>query len=295
MFGTALATNGNILAASAAYENSGDSRWVGSVSVFEMATRQQRFRLPNPDPHAEDYFGVSLAIDRGTLLVGSLETQTGSGRVYLYDLQNGTPQGTLYPNDGTTTPGQWLGYSLAVADDSIAVGAVAQGGSVYVFDRETREERFRVTPPANPPTYNFGCSVALGGGKLIVGAYIPLQPFFPYGYDSVFVFDAHTGALLHRITRNLLDFESFGYSLAANDKVFVVGAPQTHGRHHLYETGAVYGYDLETAEQLFVAYPPHYPRGAQFGSSLAVYGSDFAVGSPGIRQERGAVYILKGQ
>lgn len=131
-----------------------------------------------------DRFGNSVAIEGDTVVGGASEDmvagQTARGSAYVFEFTGGiwVSQGQLIASDGAQV--DRFGYSVAVSEDVIAVGAreddtVAGGpdaGSAYVFARTgstwTEQQKLAATDTFNGD--RLGVSIALNLGKLAVGA-----------------------------------------------------------------------------------------------------------------------------
>lgn len=117
----------------------------GSVYVFEKPRGgwSQVAKLTAPDGATDDNFGCSVAVEGGTIVVGSrLDDDLGhdSGSVYVYERSGGawTLAGKLHADDGVV--GDLFGDAVALSDDRIVVGAPGHytgdiQSSAYVFAR----------------------------------------------------------------------------------------------------------------------------------------------------------------
>lgn len=83
---------------------------------------------------------------------------------------------------------------------------------------------------------------------------------------------------------------AFGYAVAADGNLAVVGAPFADG-----STGAVYVFDLVSREEVFKLTASDADSGDLFGNSVAVFGTIAVVGAPGddaMATEAGAAYVF---
>jgi hypothetical protein len=146
----------------------------------------QKAKLTASDGAANDFFGISVAISGDTAVVGSYQSDVGGsvdrGAAYVFVKPasgwNASLQETakLTASDGASL--DWFGYSVAIAGDTIAVGApnTANGGAVYVFSRPgsgwagplTETARLASSDPGTAK--EFGQSVATSGDAVLSAA-----------------------------------------------------------------------------------------------------------------------------
>ena len=112
-----------------------DSR-SGAVCLFQMSSSDdasswtQVAKLTAADGAANNYFGMSVAISDGTIVVGAVSEghMSGSGSVYLFqmsssgDASSWTQVAKLTADDGADM--HFFGRSVAISDGIIVVGAV---------------------------------------------------------------------------------------------------------------------------------------------------------------------------
>jgi hypothetical protein len=217
-FGYSLAQSGDTLAVGAYREDSGatgidgdqgdnslsDS---GAVYIFTLAGTQwsQQAYIKASNTGAGDRFGISLALSGDTLAVGAYRedsSSTGidgdqgdnslsdSGAVYVYT-RNGTQWSQqAYIKASNTGNQDNFGYSVALAGDTLAVGATgessmatgtggdqgdnskANAGAVYVFTRDGAawSQQAYIKASNTDAGDSFGTSIALSGDTLAVGA-----------------------------------------------------------------------------------------------------------------------------
>ncbi len=190
------------------------------------------------------------------------------------------------------------GGSVAVAGVQVAVGepfaspsGVTYAGEVYVLNTTSGAEYTVVSPHLGYP-FQFGSSVALGDGYLVVGA--PAETSI---YNSsadyageVFVFNAANGELLTTLTSPNEQINGlFGASVAISGSTLVVGAPGEALAG--VDSGLAYLYSAPTWSVMTLTSPD--PQlGGDFGRSVAVSGSDVVVGAPGENSDNGNAYVF---
>ena len=116
--------------------------WANGAAYLFDATSGAQLALLRPDtPDPYMFFGKSLTLENGRVLVGCPGETGGaalSGRVYAYSAQDGSPLGSFWPSD--TSASDMFGSALAAQGDVAVIGAewaatsALQSGKAYVFD-----------------------------------------------------------------------------------------------------------------------------------------------------------------
>ncbi|MHC4090326.1 MAG: protein kinase domain-containing protein, partial [Planctomycetota bacterium] len=172
----------------------GNDERTGAAYVFDHdgAGWVEQIKLIAPDGERGDEFGYAVALQDDTAVAAAfLDDDNGrqSGSAYVFRRSdNGTPEdlsddswaqeAKLLASDGEE--GNGFGYSVALQDDLLVVGARGAGraefpGAAYVFRRDAdagwdwREEAKLVAPNGELEDA-FGCSVAIDGDVIVVGA-----------------------------------------------------------------------------------------------------------------------------
>lgn len=213
-----------------------------------------------------DRFGATVATDGDLVGVGA------SGSAYLFDAPSGAQELEL------AVPAGALGFgaSISVDGDVAAVGAPLTDdatGAVYVFDTTSGALLLEVKPNDSVPGAQFGTSVALDGGHLVVGA-----------LQAAYLFDAATGLLLEELVPDggppiggtgiaTID-GGFGQAVDIDAGLIVVGAKTANGAS-LY-SGAAYVFDTEGDELQRVSAGAAW---TQFGGSVGIDGTTVVVGA----------------
>ncbi len=194
--------------------------------------------LVSPDPQPRDGFGLVVAAHDDLIAVGApgADTSIAEGYVHLYEF-DGTAwrhAATLQPPEGFTHEGFGLGIAIDAA--RVVVGAPRADlngfddtGAAYVFVRTADGFRLeaRLTAADAAPRTGFGTSVALDGGRLIVGANGRIDEFGPpLGAAYVFEHDDTHGWQQHaRLQPAAYRDSLYGSEVALSASSAAVGAP----------------------------------------------------------------------
>ena len=208
---------------------------------------------------AGDHFGISVAIDGNTAVVGADRANNRKGSVYIFTRDsNGdwTQQAKL---DGEND-GDQFGWSVAVEGDTVVVGAHAHdfedasnttwtnSGATYVFTKPATDANsdgsidwkdwnsldangragltVKLTPTVPEAYAFFGGSVALDGNTLAIGSRLyNAGGYFSAGAAYVFTKSGTTWSQQAKLTASTpLQLAYFGYSLAVDGDTVLVGA-----------------------------------------------------------------------
>ena len=234
-FGSSVALNGNNTLVVGAPNKNGNQ---GEAYVFVRSgtTWSQQAALTASDGAAGDFFGVSVAVNRNTAVIGASGKNSGQGAAYVF-VQSGTSwsqQAEITAPDGAA--GDDFGVSVAVSGDTAlvgadnrTVGANASQGAAYVFVRtgpNWAQQGSDLVASDGAAGDSFGTSVALDRDKLVVGAYLKIiGSNAAQGAAYVFVFNGTAWSQQQEL--NALDGaanDGFGYSVSVNGDTVLVGA-----------------------------------------------------------------------
>ena len=251
-FGAAVTIEGDTVAVGAI----GDSEAVFNAGAVYIFTRSgtawsQQAKLFSIDPRSGNLFGFSVALDGGTLAVGSPFDEdfgvTDAGTVYVF-----TGSGSVWTQQSeqlATSPQEdaLLGWSVAISGDTIIAGAPQDNsaadfaGSAYVFVRSggTWTQQAKLVADDAAMFESFGYSVAISGNTAAVGS----------AFDSTFAMFAGSAYTFTRSgtvwtqsaefsATDVLDSDEFGYTVAMDGGNILVGAPFSGG----LDDGAAYIY-----------------------------------------------------
>ncbi len=191
-----------------------------------------------------------------------------------------------------------FGHSIAIDDGIVVVGASQNddngfsSGAAYLFDSNTGVELDKLLPDDGAADDNFGISVDIDDGIVVVGTFIAVSGAVnPY---AAYLFDATTGAQLHK----LLPADGqvgrlFGYAVAIDSGIVAVGAWGDSST--LPQQGSAYLFDAATGEQLFKVKPGAESGGDNFGFAIDIDDGIVAIGAyrdDDLGRDAGAAYLF---
>jgi len=221
----------------------------GAVYIYDLDGNNE-IKITPDDARQSDYFGRSVAIGCGRIVVGAHGDNVGSnddqGSAYIFDL-DGNQLAKITADDGDDN--DQFGISVAVGSGRIVVGAFqnddggTDSGSAYIFDldgNQLKKINAFETDGISIANDNFGVSVAVGSGRIVVGADEYSDTYTNQGAAYVFDLD---GNQLEKITvSDGANYDNFGISVAAGLGKIVVGA-WSHGTGTGTDSGTAYIYD----------------------------------------------------
>ncbi len=174
-FGTVVDTDGNTVIVGA-FGTSGSQ---GSVYVYNKpasgwVNAGYDALLVASDGEADDYFGGSVAVDGGTILIGANgndDAGSKSGSAYLFTRsgESWAEQSKITASDAQSADN--FGYAVDIAGDTVVVGASnfesAGAEAIYLFTRSGSNwtEQGRLNHPDGQADSKFGLSVAVDGSE----------------------------------------------------------------------------------------------------------------------------------
>jgi hypothetical protein len=249
-FGLAVATDGQLIVVGAPQDDSvldglgrpGAAvvfRWDGSRWVEEATLRAS-------DGANEDHFGLAVAVDGDTVIVGApFKSANGaqSGKTYVYEFDGSQWIEAFSVAAGGTN--NYGGYSVDVEGDVAASGNLHNGATtpnqVWILRRSAGiwSVEARISSESGKVNENFGMSVSLDGDRLLVGA--PALTARKIGYAALYQYDSSSDDW--EFVENLeasdgADFDLFGRFVALRGDLAVCGA---HGDDDLgTDSGSAY-------------------------------------------------------
>jgi hypothetical protein len=246
------------------------------------------------DGAADDWFGYSVAVGCGRVVVGAYRKDINSyseqGSVYIFDL-DGNEVGIITASDGT--PGDLFGRSVAVGCGKIIVGADGDAdngaftGSFYIYDLDGTNEVKKLA--SDRASYDFfGLPVAVGCGKIIVAA--PGDDDNGANSGSAYIYDLDGTNEVKITASDGATYEGFGRSVAVGCGKIVVGANGDTNTN-----GAAYIYNLDGSNEVKITASDG-AANDEFGYSVAVGSGRIVVGAYhndiNSNANQGAAYIF---
>jgi hypothetical protein len=228
----------------------------GAAYVYsrDASVWTERAKLRPSDGGAGDGFGVSIARDDDTIVVGAFaDDHAGAvdgGSAYVFARSAGpwTQQAKLVSAD--VAGADSFGLAVAIDGDDVLIGAhgddvgnLINAGSAYVFHRSGTSwaQTAKLIEAAAATGDHAGVSVSLWDDVAVVGAYADDSAvYIDAGSASLYRRDLNTWRQIHKITPLDPGFaDYFGYAVASTADAIVVGAHQEDPAGKL-NAGSVY-------------------------------------------------------
>jgi len=197
--GDSISVSGDVVVVGASYASPGGKDWAGAAYIFVKpvvggwTNMTQTAKLTASDKYDGAHFGESVAISGNVVVVGSSFAYAGgmgaAGAAYVFVKPGGGWGGNLTETAHLTASDKdwndYFGKSVAISGGVVVVGAfyaetggvTANAGAAYVFVKpgggwggDLTESAKLTAPPDNDVFSNFGHSVGISGGVIVVGA-----------------------------------------------------------------------------------------------------------------------------
>ncbi len=217
----------------------------GEVYVYRKLGRQWVLvqKLFADDGVTNDQFGLSIALEGNTAIIGAIGVNDSRGAVYIFTNSGGTWIQTqkLMASDGQQL--DWFGFSVGISGTHLIVGArnaQSDRGAAYFYDSSsgTWVLTAELTPGDLQPQDYFGNSVAISGNTALVGAF-DINGHTP---GSAYVFNNFGNTWIQRQKLTPSDGEPddwFGFAVALDGTTAAIGSSQARINGQL-DQGAVY-------------------------------------------------------
>ena len=243
-------------------------------------------------------FGVSVAIDGDTIVIGAFAEEGFAGAAYVFERNLGGPDnwgeaGRLTSSD--RAGGDTFGTAVDIDGDLVVVGASgnASNGAAYLFERDFGgaanwgEIKKLVAADGNAGDF-FGRAVAISAGSVIAGAYNDSDAVS--GAGSAYVFDQDQGGPGNWGEAKKLiagvpgSFEYFGWSVEIDADLVIVAARDDGDNGSMSGSAFIFSRDQGGAGawgQVMKLLPDDGSAGAQFGYDVWIGSNVAAVGAYG--------------
>jgi|GEM_PF-3635960 len=307
-FGASVSMDGNFAIVGAPDTEVDVVRDAGAVHIYERIGGTSWHwvdKIRQPSPMFRAHFGHSVAIDgeRAVVASSSTEEHPGEPAIFIFERQelgNWEPVETIDISDIWGAPGPSSILSVDLDGDTIVVGdengrrdlSSTPSGVVYVLERQPDGEWTDVPVAPDPLSEDFGASVAIDGGTIIVGS-----AGTPFGISdrpgSAFIYEREGGGWMEKqeVYRSIEfgDGDAFGHSVAIDEGLVTVGD---------WGTGAAYVYGRSNGGRWneLAAVRGGGATAGQLGWAVAIGGETVVAGDPGddeMGSDAGSVSVLE--
>ena len=238
-FGWTVGISGDTIVVGAPGDNDAGT-WSGAAYVFvrEGTSWSQQAKLAAVDAEAGDEFGVSVAIDGDTLVVGSyldddVASDSGAAYVFVRNGDNWSQQAKLTASNPSAAA--WFGIAVALDGDIVSVGAIyddtagTNAGAAYIFVRNgaSWSQQQKLTAGDGAAHNTFGFAVAVQGNTAVIGASGFENTSGYAGAAYVFQRNGATWSQQQKLTAadaTTNGFFGFGVSVALDGDAILIGA-----------------------------------------------------------------------
>ncbi len=312
LFGSAVATSGNIAVAGAFQHNSDE----GAIYIFEHNGTGWGPGLKKQPlvPNEGDQFGWAVDIDGEYIIIGARfndDKAENAGAAYILKRETGFWQSWYVLVDEIAPAAEdWFGTSVAISGDYAIVGSVcceSDKGAVFVFKRvgpgNVWSREAKLTAPDGGTDHYFGSAVDINVFYAVVGA--EAANGSEDGSGAAYVFTKPGAAWYDMTLSAKLTFsggsagDHFGCSVAMDGDDVVVGADNatvtvsTAGAAFVFEkpSGA---WVAATETDTLIA--DDGAAGDEFGRSVDIVGDFVLAGAPadeGMKTDAGSLHLFK--
>ena len=294
-FGTTLAMSGDYAIVGAPRKDDvGNNSGAAYIFTRQGTEWVEQAKLVAPDARQGDYFGISVAIDGDTALVGGHrinKPMADAGSVYVFERLGNSWIQTAWLTAPDATRFAYFGFSVGIDGDTAIIGATrddeagSDAGAAYVFVRNGIQWTLQQKLLGNNTESedNFGYAVDVDGDFAIVAspknkgsgaAYI-------YSRDGTKWQQKRNRIRIRMIPIDPDGASAFGISVDISGETAVIGA-----------TGGVVGQDIVGAAYIFTQNePPFWNQhtklvagdrrgGDQLGFAVAISGNEVITGAP---------------
>ena len=306
-FGRSVSISGDyIVIGSYGDDDKGSSS--GSVYVFKRdgTTWPMQAKLTASDGALGDYLGCSIAISGDYLVAGAYgdnDDGTGSGSAYIFKRDGVTWTQQAKIRAINVTGDIQFGYSVAISGDYVVAGAIRDyvftpdinSGSAHVFKREGVNWTHQVElGPSDPAAGDeFGCSVAISGDDIVVGARNDDDNGAASGSAYVYKRNGTSWEQRSKLTASDgAEGDYFGCSVSISGDYTVVGS--LYDKHDGSTSGSAYVFK-RTSTDLWESTMKLLGTGTgwyNFGCSVAISNDYALVGARSTNTYSGSAYVF---
>lgn len=265
----------------------------GAVQLYEKNAGSGLFEAgPRIDVPAElDISGFGEAVDISPSGGGDALLAVGArGAFFVYECSM-DPQGETLVFSATGTDPSF-GRAVAITESFAVVGAPNED-KVFVYARSPGGGSwgfaFELLPPDGEADTNFGSSLSLFNGTLLVGA--PTSNRSGENSGAAYFFQWNGDTSLFDFVQKVVGLDSspddnFGTAVCTTNSEALIGAPsKDFADFGAPNVGAAYHFIFDEDAQLWfetaLVLPPSLDAGSEFGRALHVMEGEIVIGAPG--------------
>ncbi len=305
-YGQSVAVSGNTAVVGAYNARVANNDGQGAAYVYIRNGSQWEFqqKLTANDGAFNDIFGISVAIDGDTIIVGASHDNNqingffhGSAYIFQRIGTVWTQQQKLLPADPSNQ--KEFGFSVAIFGNTVFVSAQNDNNNFrwvsYVFERSgtTWTQKQKLSASDDQPANGFGFGMVLQENIAFLGA----TNSGNLGQGQVYVFTKQNNVWLEsQILRanDGLESDYFGAGLTACGNMLIVGAggDDVEG---INNRGSIYIFERNgnTWSQQTQIYNPHMISNENFGGSIACSDNMILASASFANSDRGTVYVFE--
>lgn len=262
-FGQSIALTKNHLVIGAPRNDAlGNDAGAAYIYKRENDTWHYQTKITASDGVTGDLFGISVAIDGNTILVGADlhdEKAENAGAVYVYVLEENKwkQEAKLMASDGGKT--DIFGVRVALSENTALVSARRDdteelgidAGSAYIFVREgsTWTQQAKLTSPDGQADDRFGRGVALSSDTAIISAMNHDANGSNTG--ALYVYKKGSGGWRYTskfIAQSSMPDDKLGWNVGLSNDVAIIATPNHDAKGQ--ESGAVFIQDLNCTTKM---------------------------------------------
>jgi len=238
------------------------------------------------------YFGYSVAISKGTILVSAPDgVFVGGGAVYVFEYDGVVWNRTAKLTASDSVDGLAFGSDVALDGDRALVGALGSAGgtgAAYVFERSgsTWTERTKLTASDGEALDLFGISASLSGNLALVGS-LTADGGAAYVYDRA----AGWAEVAKLVPSDPEPDDSFGGDVAIHGNTAAIGDRGDDTRAKSAGAAYVFERDMSTWTQVAKLLGGDGAAVDHFGTSVAIQADKVVVGTDG--DVPGSAYVFR--
>ena len=231
-FARSIAVGCGKVVVDATFKNTGATGIGGAIYIYDLDGTNEVY-IPNPDSSSDatPYFGYSVAVGNGRIIVGNRSTNK-LGKMHIYDLSGNSIGIVTAPNESDGSVADGYGHSVAVgsgriivADSYYRIDNYHSGGQVYLYDLYGNQIGIMTAQEYTEGTDFFGeDDIIIRGNKIFIS--------YPHHNDHrgnvhVFDLDGNFIEILSNPNGGSSD-DNFGQSIAVGSGRVAISAPYEH-------------------------------------------------------------------